>query len=65
MPLTRDAYFDGSNLPRCEATPDQADLAANRAMRWGTWECALPAGHEEYDDPRHRPHSWVQTAEQE
>jgi hypothetical protein len=77
MPLTDRAYWPADensptdvngeplpyDLPRCTATPGKADVAANRAMRRDTWECALPEGHEEYDNPRHRPHSWVQTGE--
>lgn len=64
-PLNGFSYFDGENLPRCEATPDKDDVTANRAMRRDVWECALPAGHEDFPDPRHRPHSWVQTGEED
>ena len=65
MPLTDMAYFDGEDRPRCTAKPAKADVAATPAMRRDVWECALPAGHAKYDAPRHRPHSWVQTGEDE
>lgn len=65
VPLTDLAYFDGENRPRCKATPVKADIAARPAMRRDRWECALPAGHHGFDNPRHRPHSWVQTGEDE
>lgn len=65
MPLTDKAYFQGNDLPRCKAVPAKADVAANRAMRRDTWECTLPDGHEQFDDPRHHAHAWVQTAEDE
>lgn len=77
MPLTDRAYWpsdensprdkDGTplpyDLPRCMAKPTKADVKANRAMRRDTWECALPAGHAKFADPRHHPHAWVQTGE--
>ena len=63
MPLTDRAYFDGEDYPRCKAKPTKADIAADRAMRRDTWECTLPEGHGKFPDPRHRPHSWVMTQE--
>jgi hypothetical protein len=63
MPLTDMAYFDGENLPRCTTTPAKADITVNGDLRRGQWECALPAGHGKFSDPRHRPHSWVMTGE--
>lgn len=63
MPLTDLARFDGEDLPRCKAIPGKADIEANRLMRRDTWECALPAGHDLYDNERHRPHAWVMTGE--
>lgn len=65
MPLTDRAYFEGENLPRCAAKPTKADVAASRAMRHNTWECALPKGHEKFGNPRHHAHAWVQTGEDE
>ncbi len=64
MPLTGFAYFEGVNYLRCTAEPDEQDTAGNPLLRRGVWECALPAGHEEFDHPRHQPHSWVQTSEE-
>jgi hypothetical protein len=61
MPLTDKAYYDGKDWPRCEATPDEADLKT--LYPHGIFECALPAGHEDFGAPRLQPHSWVQTGE--
>ncbi|HYN95402.1 MAG TPA: hypothetical protein VES42_16260 [Pilimelia sp.] len=69
MPLTDKAYWPGDtdreqgNYPRCTARPTREDRAGNRAFRRDTWECALPAGHEKFSNPRHVGHSWVQTGE--
>ena len=63
MPLTDHAYFNGKDLPRCAATPGTADIAADRLMRRDTWQCSLPAGHATFDNPRHHPHAWVMTGE--
>ena len=69
MPLTDKAYWPGDDdfpaedRPRCTATPTKADIAGNRAMRRGRWECALWAGHETDRKPRHQQHAWVQTGE--
>jgi len=64
VPLTDLAYFDGEDRPRCTFTPDTDDIAGNPLLRRGAWECTLPVGHEQYDNPRHHPHAWVQTGEE-
>ena len=61
------AYFDGADHPRCQAAPDkdQAQDLVHVGARGsglivdGTWGCALPAGHEDFENPRHHPHAWV------
>jgi hypothetical protein len=64
------AYYSGPELegedhPRCKATPKQAELRPDMVMAGGTWGCALPKGHERFAEPRHRPHSWIQTGARE
>jgi hypothetical protein len=61
MPFGDEAYYDGQNLPRCMAEPSEADKKARPELATGQWECALPDGHENFDNPRHQPHSWAQT----
>lgn len=69
MPLTKWAYFPGDdmhpagNRPRCTQVPSQADIADDRALRRGTWECALWADHGLDANPRYQGHNWVQTGE--
>jgi hypothetical protein len=62
MPLGDHAYYDGQNLPRCQATPGATAKREDPALRRGSWECALPDGHAHLDNPRVHHHSWVQTS---
>jgi hypothetical protein len=58
--FTEMAYYDGQDHPRCpyEATAEDKALLPDIAA--GLWVCGLPEGHENFDNPRHRPHSWSQ-----
>jgi hypothetical protein len=61
------AYFDGADHPRCQASPSKNEVKAltqtgalgTGVVQIGTWGCALPEGHEDFDNPRHQPHSWI------
>jgi hypothetical protein len=63
MPFTDRAYYDGQDHPRCQASPGALEVLNRPELGGGTWECALPAGHEDLDNPRLHPHSWAQTGE--
>lgn len=55
---------DGVDLPRCKAKPRKTDTDGRPGvdLSVGRWVCALPAGHEDYDNPRVRDHSWAQVS---
>ena len=61
------AHYDGRDWPRCQATPSRDEDKAQRQVApagvgvtlTGTLGCALPAGHEDFGNPRHQPHSWI------
>lgn len=55
------AHYQGEDRPRCKARPRKADMRPDMVMAGGVWGCALPQGHEDFEEPRHRPHSWIQT----
>lgn len=59
MPLTDLARYGDKDLPRCPATSETGDGNVNPSGELGRWECALPDGHEDYDNERVREHSWV------
>jgi hypothetical protein len=59
MPLSKLARYEGEDLPRCPEKSPTGDRNVNPAGMPGRWECTLPDGHEDYDNERVRPHSWV------
>jgi hypothetical protein len=36
----------GETVPRCQATPGPAEIAARPALGAHVWACGLPAGHQ-------------------
>lgn len=81
MPLTEFAYFDDGaadpddtsvgdrrNHPRCTWRPSDVDIERLGLFKYGLFECALPAGHDDpggkfKDHPQIREHSLVQVGE--
>lgn len=68
MPFGDEAYYDGVNYPRCKARPTKEQAAEAGLFKYGVFECALPAEHDDprsrfKDDPRVRAHSWGQVGE--
>jgi hypothetical protein len=63
MPFGPNAYYDGQDWPRCPDSPSPEDVADHPELAEGTWECALPVGHGDFENHRVQGHSWAQTGD--
>ena len=61
------AQFEGEDHPRCLASPSkdevqeltQVGAVGTGVIVTGTFGCALPEGHEKFENRKYRPHTWI------